>query len=755
MENFSEKDPVCGMTVDQQYAAGQLTHAGKAYLFCSKLCLEKFKQNPEKYLGKTLKNTQAKLYTCPMHPEIEQDHPGSCPICGMALEPKMFTVEEENSELHDMQMRFWISLLFTIPLFLIAMGGMFFSSYFSSWIFRFLQFVLSLPVILWGCWPFFERGWQSFKTWNLNMFSLISLGIGAAFLYSVMALFFPSLFPENLHHHGETPLYFETATTITVLVLLGQVFELRARSKTSRAIQTLLGKAAKTAWLIKDGNETEIPVDDVQKGDILRIKPGDKVPVDGVIIEGKSVFNEAMMTGEPIPVEKSVHDALLAGTINQTGSVLMRAVKIGKETQLAKIVQMVAEAQRSRAPIQSLADQIARYFVPLVILISFLTFICWYTWGPQPAFIYGLLNAVAVLIIACPCALGLATPMSIMVGIGRGAEEGILIRNAAALEKLEKVQTIVVDKTGTLTEGKPLLDQVFAVGAWKERDLLYLVAGLEQNSEHPLAEAIVQGAKRRSIPIAKSDDFVSETGRGIKGKVDASDILVGNLPFLKENSIQNLPLLEELEQRTEGNETLLYVAVDGLAAGLLSVVDPIKSTTQQAVSELHRMGKKIVMLSGDRLKTAKTVADQLNIDVVRAEISPDEKQIYVKNQQSKDNHVAMAGDGINDAPALAAADVGIAMGTGTDVAMESADVTLISGDLLGIAKSIRLSQTIMQNIKQNLFFAFIYNALGIPLAAGILYPFTGWLLNPIVAAFAMSLSSISVIFNALRLNHWK
>ncbi|MBS4168541.1 heavy metal translocating P-type ATPase [Parachlamydia sp. AcF125] len=754
VENFVNTDPVCGMKVEQSHEAGRLTHEGKSYLFCSKACLEKFRRNPTKYLAATQAVKHAKLYTCFMHPEVQQAYPGNCPICGMILEPQIFT-KEENQELREMQNRFWIALLFTIPLFLLSMGGMFVSQFFASWVFRSVQFALSLPVVLWAGGPFFQRGWQSFRRWNLNMFSLISLGISAAFLYSIAALFVPSLFPSPLHHQGLTPLYFETAAMITVLVLGGQVLELKALSKTGLAIQALLEKSPKTAYVIKEGIEYEIPVEEVQIGNILRIKPGGKVPVDGIIVEGKSIFDEAMMTGEPMPVEKEVNDTLLTGTINQIGTVLMRADKIGKDTQLAKIVQRVAEAQRSRASIQKLTDRIARYFVPLVILASILTFMGWYTWGPQPAFVYGLLNAVAVLMIACPCALGLATSLSIMVGIGRGAAEGILIRNAQALEKLEKVQTIVVDKTGTLTEGKPILNQVFALGAWKEKDLLYLAAGIEQNSEHPLARAIVEGAKRRSISLAKSEGFISVAGGGVKGKIEGREVFIGKLHFLKQLNIQDLGLLTELEQRTEAAETILHIAVDGVAAGLLSMVDPIKSTTPQAISELRRMENKIVMLSGDRLKTAQAVADQLGINEVVAEISPVDKQTFVRNLQKKNSQVAMAGDGINDAPALAAADVGIAMGTGTDVAMESAEVTLVSGDLLGIAKAIRLSRAIMRNIKQNLFLAFIYNSLGIPLAAGILYPFTGWLLSPIVAALAMSLSSISVIINALRLYYWK
>lgn len=660
-------------------------------------------------------------YTCPMHPEVLQDHPGSCPICGMALEPRSPLLESDPSEYQDMLKRFIIGALLSAPVAYLAMSGRFPQ----------IQFYLSTPVVLWAGFPFFERAYQSIRTRNLNMFTLITLGVGSAYLYSVITLFFPHLFPNELQHN----VYFETASIITVLVLLGQVLELKARSQTSLAIKALLEKGAKYARILQKGQEKEIPIADVQLEDLLRVLPGDKIPVDGLILEGKSSIDESMITGEPIPVEKSIGDPVTGGTVNQLGSFVMQAKKVGSDTLLSRIVQMVAEAQRSRAPIQSLADKVAQYFVPAVITISLFTFITWMYFGFGLS--YALVNAVSVLIIACPCALGLATPMSIMVGMGRGAESGVLIKNAEALEKLEKVQTIVVDKTGTLTMGKPRVSEITPIAPWTENSLLALTAAVEQNSEHPLASAIIQEAKQRSLPLPKATDFFSLTGKGIGAHVDGHQVLIGNLAFLK---------IDKTEAPSH-----IYIAIDNQLAGSITVEDLIKETSKQAIEELHALGKKIVMLSGDNEETAMKVGKELAIDEIHGNISPIDKLEYVKQNKP----IAMAGDGINDAPALAEADVGIAMGTGTDVAMETADVTLIKGDLLGIVKAIRLSHAMMNNIRQNLFFAFIYNIAGIPLAAGILYPFTGLLLDPMVAALAMSLSSVSVIGNALRLRFLK
>jgi P-type Cu+ transporter len=695
-------------------------------------------------------------YTCPMHPTIVQDHPGNCPICGMALESKNVEIKIDDSEYKDMLLRFWIGLAFSIPVLLLAMGNMIpsFDHFISSNLSRWLQFVLSTPVVLWAGFPFFERGWRSIVNQHLNMFSLISLGIGTAYLYSVVAFFFPHAFPTAFLLESEVPLYFESAATITVLVLLGQVLELKARSQTSQSIKALLGRSAKSARIVVNEEEKEIPIDQVKVGDILRVRPGDKIPVDGKITEGKSTVDESMITGEPIPVEKEAGSRIVGGTINQTGSFLMQAEKVGSETFLSRIVQMVADAQRSRAPIQSLADKVSGYFVPAVVLAAILTFIVWAWVGPQPSFIYGLVNAVAVLIIACPCALGLATPMSIMVGMGRGAEAGVLIKNAETLEKLEKVKTIIVDKTGTLTEGKPTLAQVISIEHGKENEILRLAAAVEQNSEHPLAASIVQGAKERSISLPKVENFQSITGGGVIGRVENHEVLVGKPNFFQERKIHGVTTLQQKAKNLKQQaQIVLFVAIDGEAVGLITVSDSIKNSTPDAIQQLHRLGKKIVMLSGDNEQTAQAVAKKLNIDEVHAGMSPEYKQAFVQQAKGRDGLVAMAGDGINDAPALAAADVGIAMGTGTDAAMESADVTLIKGDLIGIARAIHLSHAMMKNIRQNLFFAFIYNALGIPIAAGILYPFTGLLLNPIIAALAMSLSSVSVIGNALRLRN--
>jgi Cu+-exporting ATPase len=755
------KDPVCGMTVDPAQAPYKFVYQNQQYLFCSQHCFESFKQNPNKYLSPTTQSepvSSAVEYTCPMHPQIIQDHPGSCPICGMALEPKNIETKVDDSEYKDMRRRFWIGLIFSIPVLLLAMGSMIpaFEYFISPTLSHWLQFILSTPVILWAGWPFFERGLRSVVNRHLNMFSLISLGVGVAYIYSVVAFFFPHAFPISFLHQGEVPLYFETAAVITVLVLLGQVLEIKARSQTSQAIKALLGRAAKSARIIVNGEEKEVSIDQVKVGDILRIRPGDKIPVDGKITEGKSTIDESMISGEPLPIEKEPGSNVIGATINQTGSFLMQAEKVGSETLLSRIVHMVADAQRSRAPIQSLADKVSSYFVPAVILVAILTFIIWALIGPQPSFVYGFVNAVAVLIIACPCALGLATPMSIMVGMGKGAEAGVLIKNAEALEKLEKVKTIIVDKTGTLTEGKPKLTQVISNDHGKENEILRLAAAVENNSEHPLAASIVQGAKERSISLPTVENFQSITGGGVIGNVENHEVLVGKPNFLQERKINGVATLQQKAQELQKQaQTVMFVAIDGQAVGLITVSDPIKSSTPDAILQLHRLGQKIVMLSGDNEQTAQSVAKELDIDEVHAGVAPDYKQEFVQQAKGKDGFVAMAGDGINDAPALAAADVGIAMGTGTDVAMESADVTLIKGDLVGIVRAIHLSHAMMKNIRQNLFFAFIYNALGIPIAAGILYPFTGLLLNPIIAALAMSLSSVSVIGNALRLRKTK
>lgn len=757
------KDPVCGMMVDPEQTTYKFDYRNQQYLFCSQHCLDSFQQKPDKYLHSQLQSqnnvTNSPVeYTCPMHPEIVQAHPGNCPICGMALEPKNIEAKVDDSEYKDMRLRFLLGSAFSIPVLLLAMGNMIpaFDHFISPTLSRWLQFILSTPVILWAGWPFFERGWKSIVNRHLNMFSLISLGVGVAYLYSVIAFFFPHAFPTSFLHQGKVPLYFETAAIITVLVLLGQVLELKARSQTSQAIKALLGRAAKSARIIVNGEEKEVSIDQVNVGDILRIRPGDKIPVDGKITEGKSTIDESMITGEPIPVEKELGSTVIGATINQTGSFLMQAEKVGSETLLSRIVQMVADAQRSRAPIQSLADTVSGYFVPIVVLVAILTFIVWAWIGPEPSFVYGLVNAVAVLIIACPCALGLATPMSIMVGMGRGAEAGVLIKNAEALEKLEKVKTIIVDKTGTLTEGKPKLTQVISNEHGKENEILRLAAAVEQNSEHPLAASIVQGAKELSISLPKVENFQSITGGGVVGKVENHEVLVGKPNFLQERKINDVATLQQKAHELQKQaQTVMFVAIDGQAVGLITVSDPIKSTTAKAIKQLHQLGQKIVMLSGDNEQTAQSVANKLNIDDVHAGVAPYYKQEFVQQAKGKDGFVAMAGDGINDAPALAAADVGIAMGTGTDVAMESADVTLIKGDLVGIVRAINLSHAMMKNIRQNLFFAFIYNVLGIPIAAGILYPFTGLLLNPIIAALAMSLSSVSVIGNALRLRNIK
>ena len=708
-----------------------------------------------------MNNDRAKsIYTCPMHPQVEQDHPGDCPICGMALEPKNAVGgdEEENTELRDMTRRLWIGALLSIPVFILAMSLM--APGAPEWmqgaLSRWAQFILSTPVVLWAGFPFFKRGWQSIRNRSLNMFTLISIGVGAAYFYSAVVMLIPQLFPPSFAAHGMIDVYFEAAAVITVLVLLGQVLEGRARSRTGSAIRALLDLAPSTARVVRDGEERDFPLDQVQRGDHVRVRPGEKVPVDGRVIEGRTSVDESMITGEPIPVEKAEGDRVTGGTVNQTGSILIEAERVGSETVLSQIVEMVAQAQRSRAPIQGLADKVAGWFVPAVLGIAVITFIVWALVGPEPRFAYAIVNAVAVLIIACPCALGLATPMSVMVGVGRGAQAGVLIKKAEAIELMEKVRTLVVDKTGTLTEGRPRLTTVVPAGSMRADELLAFAAAVEQNSEHPLATAIVNGAKDRGVKQARATDFESTTGGGVIGRVDGRKVLVGKPEFLRSRGVSGLEEWErhaaELQQH---GETSIFVAIDGKPAGIVAVSDPIKESTPAAIQHLRELGIKIVMLTGDNERTARAVAEKLGIKEIEAGVEPQHKIDRVRALRRQNNVVAMAGDGINDAPALAAADVGIAMGTGTDVAMESAGITLIKGDLRGIEKAIRLSRAMMSNIRQNLFFAFIYNALGVPIAAGVLYPFFGILLSPIIAGAAMSFSSVSVIANALRLRSVK
>ncbi|MCL4704901.1 heavy metal translocating P-type ATPase [bacterium] len=702
------------------------------------------------------------IYTCPMHPEIEQDHPGDCPICGMALEPKTVAreSEEENAELRDMMRRFWIGVALTLPVFLLAMvhlvPGLRLESVISEEVSRWIQFILSTPVVLWAGWPFFKRGWRSIKTMQLNMFTLIAIGVATAYGYSAVAMLFPDLFPHSMQHGGKVGIYFEAAAVIVVLVLLGQVLELRARSRTGNAIRAMLNLAPPTARLIRGSEEQEVPLEMVKVGDRLRVRPGEKIPVDGVVVEGRSAVDESMITGEPIPVEKNIGDKITGGTVNGTGSFVIQAQRVGSDTLLAQIVDMVAQAQRSRAPIQGLADKISSYFVPAVVAIAVITSLLWYFFGPEPRLAYAIVNAVAVLIIACPCALGLATPMSVMVGVGRGAQAGVLIRNAEAIEVMEKVDTLVVDKTGTLTEGKPRLVAVLTADGVNENELLLAAASIEQSSEHPLAAAIVSGAKERSVKPQSVADFVSITGSGVTGKLNEREIVAGKLAFLQQRGVNGTAALEQraAQLQSEGN-TVIFVAINGKAAGVLAVADPIKASTPAAIEELHRLGLKVIMLTGDNQRTAEAVAKKLGIDEVEAGVEPQDKNKRIKELRQQGRIVAMAGDGINDAPALAEAHVGIAMGTGTDVAMESAGITLVKGDLRGITQAFALSRAMMRNIRQNLFFAFIYNALGIPVAAGALYPFFGVLLSPIIAGAAMSFSSVSVIVNALRLRKQK
>ncbi len=806
------KDPVCGMMVNPATArGGSAEHAGKTYYFCNPRCAERFRAEPTKYLNPDYKPAGMGMvaiggikpapgppppaakpapgvryicpmdpevseskpgacpicgmalepamplmpqvrteYTCPMHPEIVRAEPGVCPICGMALEPRTVAPElERDPELASMTRRFWVCLALTAPLLVISMAGMFLHfipASASVWI----QFALATPVVMWGAWPFFVRGWNSLRTRHLNMFTLIGLGIFVAFTYSVVATLAPGIFPPSFRgHSGQPDVYYEAAAAITVLVLLGQVLELRARSRTGEAIRALLDLAPKLARrLDADGTERDIPLDQVHPGDRLRVRPGEKIPVDGVVLEGASAVDESMVTGESVPVEKTAGSRLIGATVNGTGAMILRADRVGSETLLAQIVKMVAEAQRSRAPIQRLADKVSGYFVPAVITIAALTFIIWALIGPEPRLAHALVNAVAVLIIACPCALGLATPMAIMVGTGRGARAGVLVRNAEALETMEKVDTLVVDKTGTLTEGKPRLLSLVTLGSVSEEELLRLVASLERASEHPLAAAITTGASERGVKLVEASEFRSFTGRGVAGKVEGREVAVGNQQLFQELGLSAPSGADAL--RREG-QTVMLVAIDGKPAGLMGVADPVKASSVEAIRELRTQGIRIVMLTGDSRTTAEAVARKLGIDEFEAEVLPGKKAEVVKRLQAEGRIVAMAGDGINDAPALAQAQVGIAMGTGTDIAMESGGITLLKGDLRGVVRARRLSQTVMRNIRQNLFFAFVYNSLGVPIAAGVLYPFFGLLLSPIIAAAAMSFSSVSVITNSLRL----
>ncbi|MEA2952260.1 MAG: P-type Cu+ transporter [Alphaproteobacteria bacterium] len=752
-------DPVCGMTVDPHATAHRAEHQGHPYYFCSAGCRSKFVADPQKYLGGKIQAqpvAEGAIYTCPMHPQIRQPGPGSCPICGMALEPELASADAEpNPELVDMTRRFWIGLVLALPVVVLEMGGhlMGVHAWIEQTVSNWIQFVLATPVVLWAGWPFFVRGWQSLRTRNLNMFTLIALGTGVAYLYSVIATLAPGLFPQAFRgHDGAVAVYFEAAAVITVLVLLGQVLELRAREQTSGAIRALLDLAPKTARRVKaDGSDEEIAVDMIAVGDRLRLRPGEKVPVDGEIIEGHSTLDESLVTGESMPVSKTVGAKVIGGTLNQSGSFVMRAEKVGRDTLLARIVQMVAAAQRSRAPIQRLADQVAGWFVPVVIAIAVAAFLAWSMFGPEPRFAYGLVAAVSVLIIACPCALGLATPMSIMVGVGRGAAAGVLIKNAEALERMEKVDTLVVDKTGTLTEGKPKLTAILPAPGFDESEVLRLAASIERSSEHPLAAAIVQAAAERKIELAPVRGFDSPTGKGVIGIVEQRRIVLGNAKFLAELNIPSSALEAEAEKLRGDGATAIFLAIDGKLAGLLAIADPVKTTTLEALTALTRDGIRVVMLTGDNKTTAQAVARRLGITEVEAEVLPEQKSAVVERLRREGRVVAMAGDGVNDAPALAAADVGIAMSTGTDVAIESAGITLLRGDLMGIVRARRLSAATMNNIRQNLFFAFAYNAAGVPIAAGILYPAFGLLLSPIIAAAAMALSSVSVVGNALRL----
>ena len=757
---LTAKDPVCGMTVDPTVTAHHARHQGRAFHFCSARCKDRFEADPAAFLdGEGPKPAEAPpgtIYTCPMHPEIRQVGPGSCPICGMALEPELVTADTgPNPELKDFGRRFWNGLALTIPVFVLEMGGhltgltMRLGAQNSAW----LQLAFATPVVLWSGWPFFERGARSLVTRNLNMFTLIAMGVGVSYLYSVVATLAPGLFPEAFRRHdGSVPIYFEAAAVITVLVLLGQLLELRAREQTSGAIRALLDLAPKTARRVRpDGSDEEVGLDQVAVGDLLRVRPGEKVPVDGELVEGRVAIDESMVTGESMPVTKQAGDKVVGGSINTTGSFVMRAEKVGAETLLSQIVQMVAQAQRSRAPIQRLADQVSGWFVPAVIAVAAIAFVAWSVFGPEPRFTFGLVAAVSVLIIACPCALGLATPISIMVGVGRGARAGVLIKNAEALERFETIDTLVIDKTGTLTEGRPSLTAIRPVAGMDEAEALRLAASLERASEHPLADAIVRAAAERAMQLSEPAEFDSPVGKGVVGLVDGRRLAIGSGKFLKELGIDTSMLDAEAEGLRGEGATAIFIAVDGTAAAVLAIADPIKATTPAAIEALKADGVRLVMMTGDNRTTALAVARRLGIDEVEAEVLPQDKAAVVEKFRAEGRRVAMAGDGVNDAPALAAADVGVAMGAGADVAIESAGVTLLKGDLQGIVKARRLSRAVMRNIRQNLFFAFVYNAAGVPIAAGLLYPVFGWLLSPAIAAGAMALSSVSVVGNALRL----
>jgi P-type Cu+ transporter len=791
-------DPVCGMTIAPAGAAGHAEYGGKTYYFCGRGCLERFRTDAEKFVGDRREKPEPSPvgtsyvcpmhpevrqpssgscpkcgmalasdltipvmrveYTCPMHPEVVRDQPGACPICGMALEPRTVGLDEgPNPELVDMTRRFRVATLLAAPVFLLAMGDMVVGAGLGGRIdlrvTNWLGLVLATPVVWWAGWPFFDRAWASIVNRSPNMFTLIALGIGAAFVFSAAATIAPGLFPEGFRMHGVVETYFDTAVVITVLVLLGQVLELRARSRTSAAIKSLLGLAPRTARRVREGHEEDVSLAQVHAGDLLRVRPGEKVPVDGVVVEGRSFVDESMVTGEPVPNEKETGARVTGGTVNSTGTFVMRAERVGADTLLSQIVRMVGQAQRSRAPVQKLADRVAAWFVPAVMATAVLAFVAWSLWGPEPRLAHALVNAVAVVIIACPCALGLATPMAIMVGTGRGATAGVLIKNAEALERMEDVDTIVVDKTGTLTEGKPRLVSVRVVPGVAEQDVMRFAAGLEQGSEHPLAAAIVNGARERHVQPASAVHFESITGKGVKGTVDGRSVILGNAALMRDYGIDVTTVLQDADAMRGEGQTVMFVAVDGRVTGLLAVADPIKDSTSQAIQELHAAQLRIVMVTGDSRATAEAVARRLGIDEVRAEVLPAQKREIVRQFQREGRRVAMAGDGINDAPALAEAAVGIAMGTGTDVAVESAAITLVKGDLRGIVRARRLSRATMKNVRQNLFLAFVYNTVGVPVAAGVLYPVAGILISPIWASAAMTFSSVSVILNALRLRH--
>jgi Cu+-exporting ATPase len=758
-------DPICGMSVDRASAKYFISHEGQGFYFCSAGCKEKFEAAPEKNpTGRTAVEVAAAgtLYTCPMHPEIIRDKPGSCPICGMALEPMGVPTGDEgpNPELVDFTRRLWVSAVLSIPLLLITMGpmlGLPTRDWIGERVAVWLELALATPVVLWAALPFFHRGYESIVNRSPNMWTLISIGVGTAYLYSVFASLFPDAFPHSFRTHGGTvPVYFEAAAVIVALVFLGQVLELRARERTGSAIRALLDLAPKTARRIgRDGSEADVPLDEVETGDLLRVRPGDSVPVDGTVTEGRSSVDESMITGEPVPVEKTEGDRVTGGTLNKNGTLVMRAEKVGADTMLSQIVEMVAKAQRSRAPIQGLADRVSFYFVPSVVLVAIVAFIVWAAIGPAPSMIFAIVSAVSVLIIACPCALGLATPMSIMTATGRGAQAGVLIKDAEALERFAKVDTLIVDKTGTLTEGKPRLTDIVAAEGFDEKDLLGLASSLERGSEHPLAEAIVEGAEREGVVFSTAADFEAVTGKGVSGKVSGRPVALGNKAMMEELRHDTEPLQKKADALRSEGKTAMFLAADGKLAGIIAVADPVKQTTAEAIRALHESGLKIIMATGDNARTARAVAQKLGIDEVRADVLPEGKKALIDELRIKGAKVAMAGDGVNDAPALASADVGIAMGTGADVAVESAGITLVKGDLNGIVRARILAQATIGNIKQNLFFAFVYNALGVPVAAGVLFPVFGTLLSPMLAAAAMSLSSVSVIANALRLRTLK